>query len=231
MEKPRRILLPVLAGIAGLAVVVAGTTTYLAWRSLQGRQVERESHAVIEAVRKVARLTTVEMNVSSFQRRRDAKNLLGFIPIRCEKTVAVFYRGRVAAGFDLQAQDNLTITTNVTPRGRTLEVELPAPRLLYVDAPAPEVVVADGSVCNRFEPADYEKLHDDARGAMEREALAKGILGQAETHARELLTSVGTALGYEVKLSIARAPADVERRGSDVAPDGGVRGFSVAGSQ
>ncbi|HEY0711801.1 MAG TPA: DUF4230 domain-containing protein [Polyangia bacterium] len=237
MDKPRRLLLPVLAGVTGLAILVAGVASYLAWRSLQGREVERESHAVIEAVHKVARLTTVEMNVSSFQRRRDAKNLLGFIPIRCEKTVAVFYRGRVAAGFDLQAENQLTVTTNVSPRGRTLSVELPAPRLLYVDAPAPEVVVADGSVCNRFEPADYEKLHAEARGAMESEALGKGILTQAETHARELLTSVGSALGYEVEVKISRGArsADSPDRSSeselrrDQRPDGG--GLSASGAR
>ncbi|HEY0709208.1 MAG TPA: DUF4230 domain-containing protein [Polyangia bacterium] len=241
MEKPRRVLWPVLAGLAGLIIVAAGLTTYLVWRKLQGHQLERESHAVIEAVHKVARLTTVEMNVSSFQRRRDSKNLLGFIPIRCEKTVAVFYRGRVAAGFDLQEQSEMTVTTSVTPRGRTLAVELPAPRLLYTDAPAPEVVVADGSVCNRFEPADYEKLHADARGAMESEALAKGILTQAESHARELLTSVGSALGYRVEVTIARAkpgtPSRTPRASESEAVetgaggDAGVRGLSVAGSR
>lgn len=201
MPKPRSILLSVAVAFTALAVAVAGLIGYVVWHRLEGRRAEQESRTVVDAVRKVARLTTIEMNVSSFQSRRDSKNLLGFIPIRCEKMVAVMYRGRVAAGFDLQDSRALTVTTSVTPHGRRLRVTLPAPRLLYTDAPAPEVVVADGSFCNRFEPADYDILHTEARAAMEAEALRKGILAQAEAHARELLTAVGTALGYQVEIA------------------------------
>lgn len=200
MPKPRTVLLSVAVGLIALAIAGGALVTYVVWQKLEGRRVEQDSHTVVDAVRKVARLTTVEMNVSSFQSRRDSKNLLGFIPIRCEKMVAVSYRGRVAAGFDLQDGRALTVTTSVTPNGRRLRVELPPPRLLYTDAPAPEVIIADGSFCNRFEPEDYDKLHADARAAMEAEALSKGILAQAEQHARELLTAVGTALGYQVEI-------------------------------
>ena len=201
MPKPRSVLLSVAIGLTALVVAGAGLVTYVVWHKLEGRRAEQDSQTVVDAVRKVARLTTIEMNVSSFQSRRDSKNLLGFIPIRCEKTVAVMYRGRVAAGFDLEDSRALTVTTSVTPRGRRLRVSLPSPRLLYTDAPAPEVVVADGSFCNSFEPADYDILHADARAAMEAEALRKGILAQAEEHARELLTAVGTALGYQVEIT------------------------------
>ena len=201
MPKPRTILLSVAIGLIALAIAGGALVTYVVWQKKEGRRIELDSHTVVEAVRKVARLTTVEMNVSSFQSRRDSKNLLWFIPIRCEKMVAVSYRGRVAAGFDLEDGRALTVTTSVTPRGRRLRVELPAPRLLYTDAPAPEVIIADGSFCNRFEPEDYDELHAAARASMEAEALRKGILAQAEQHARELLTAVGTALGYEVEVA------------------------------
>ena len=215
MPRPRTILLSVAIGLIALVVAGGGLVTYFVWQRLQGRRIEQDGHTVVEAVRKVARLTTVEMNVSSLQSRRDSKNLLGFIPIRCEKMVAVSYRGRVAAGFDLQDGRALTVTTSVTPRGRRLRVELPAAQLLYTDAPAPEVLISDGSFCNRFEPEDYDKLHAAARAAMEAEALAKGILTQAEQHARELLTAVGTALGYQVEVATVTSwelPAEAPAR-------------------
>jgi hypothetical protein len=205
MPKPRTVLLSVAVGLIALAIAGGALVTYVVWQKLEGRRVEQDSRTVVDAVRKVARLTTIEMNVSSFQSRRDSKNLLGFIPIRCEKMVAVSYRGRVAAGFDLQEGRALTVTTSVSPGGRRLRVELPPARLLYTDAPAPEVIIADGSFCNRFEPEDYDKLHADARAAMEAEALQKGILAQAEQHARELLTAVATALGYQVEIVVPSA--------------------------
>jgi hypothetical protein len=193
-------VLGILAAVAA-GVVVIGV---VALRRLEARQIARESHTVVEAIRKVARLSTVEMNVSSFQLKKDAKNLLGFIPIRCEKTVAIFYKGRVAAGFDFQEAGGMNLTT--VPGTRRLLVELPPARLLYTDAPPPEVVVADGSLCNRLEAADYQTLTAEARGALEREALNAGILRQAEAHARELVQAVTGPLGFQAEVRLRPRP-------------------------
>ena len=184
-----------LALVAGL-----GVSSFFYLRELRARRVEREGYTVVEAVRQVARLTTVEMNVSSFQLRRDSRNLLGFIPIKCEKTVALIFRGKVAAGFDLEDRDALTINVVNAPTGRKVVVELPPPQLLYTDAPPPHVVVADGSVCNQWDPSDYEKLTAEARSAAQAEALQKGILAKAEQHARDLVQAVAGSLGFAVEV-------------------------------
>jgi hypothetical protein len=196
--------------VATLAVGAAVAMGVLAWK-VQGRRVERESRTAIEAIHKVARLSTVEMNVSSFQLKRDAKDLLGFIPIKCEKTVAIFYRGKVAAGFDFQPTRSLGIRVDHSNGRRKLVVDLPPPQLLYTDAPPPEVVVADGSVCNGFEPSDYEHLHVEARTALQQEALKNGILRQAELHARELVQAVATPLGFETEIRVAQSPLQALR--------------------
>jgi hypothetical protein len=194
-----------LAGVAGVGVV-GGAVAGLLLLGVGRERQERESHTLVEAVKKVARLTTVEMNVSSFELRKDVKHLFGVLPFKCEKTVAVFYRGKVAAGFDLDDKTALTVTVSEAPHTRRLEVVLPEPRVLYTDAPAPEVVVADGSQCNRLEAEDYQRLTNEARTAVERQALAGGILKQAESHARELVTALGGPLGYEVVVK-TRSPA------------------------
>jgi hypothetical protein len=186
--------------LLGVAVIAVGL---LVLRRLEGQRVERESHSVVEAVKKVARLTTVEANVSSWQLRREAKNLFGILPIKCEKTIAIFFRGKVAAGFDFDPPGSLDVAFSTSPDAsgaRKVTVRLPRPRILYTDAPAPELVVADGSLCNRLEPSDYQKLHNEARAAVEREALNQGILQQAEAHARELVQAVTRPFGYEVEI-------------------------------
>jgi hypothetical protein len=201
--------------LATLAVGAAVAMGVLAW-NIQGRRIERESRTAIEAIHKVARLSTVEMNVSSFQLKRDVKNLLGFIPIKCEKTVAIFYRGKVAAGFDFQPTRSLgvRIDHDRTSGRKKLVVDLPPPQLLYTDAPPPEVVVADGSVCNHFEPSEYEHLHTEARTALQQEALKNGILRQAELHARELVQAVATPLGFEAEVRVAQSSLQA-LRGND----------------
>jgi hypothetical protein len=185
--------------ILALGVFVAGSQLL---RRLEGRRLERESHSMVEAVRKVARLSTVEMNVSTYELRRDAKNLFGFLPIRCEKTVAVFFRGKVAAGFDLTPQGALAVSVTSAGSRRRLVVDLPPPQLLYTDAPAPEVLVADGSICNRLEAADYQKLNTEARTALQKQAIDAGILGQAERHARELVNSIAAPFGFETEVRV-----------------------------
>src|SRR5687768_15131466 len=87
----------VVGALLGVAVFALGLVVL---RRMEGRRLESEGHTVVEAIQKVARLTTVEANVSSWQLRREARNLFGFLPIKCEKTIAIFYRGKVAAGFD-----------------------------------------------------------------------------------------------------------------------------------
>jgi Protein of unknown function (DUF4230) len=200
----RRLLAAVL--VTGAVAVTAG---WLGLRHYAGQRAARESATVVEAVRKVARLTTVEMNVSSYELRRDAKNLLGFLPIKCEKTVAIFYRGKVAAGFDLDRGTGLSVNVANPGGEKRLVVELPEPEILYTDAPAPDLVVADGSVCNRIEPADYRVLINEARTALEKAAIESGILAKAEDHARSLVTAVAAPLGFTAEVRTRRADVSV----------------------
>ena len=186
-----------LGALLGAAVIAVG---WLALRRLEGQRIERESHTVVEAVKKVARLTTVEANVSSWQLRREARNLFGILPIKCEKTIAIFFRGKVAAGFDFDPPGSLDVAFRPRPPSARSSSGCRRPRILYIDAPAPELVVADGSLCNRLEPSDYQKLHNEARAAVEREALNQGILQKAEAHARELVQAVTRPLGYEAEI-------------------------------
>lgn len=187
------------------------TIAVVAYRRYERRKRETASATAIEAVRRVTKLATVEMQLSNWHLRRDAKDLFGFIPIKCEKTVAVFYRGTVAAGFDLTAAG--TLVASVDARSpRTVNVRLPAPRVLYTDVPAPELVVADGSLCNRVGPDDYSRMHTEVRSAIERDAVTGGVLIRAEKHARELVDAVVRPLGFDAVVTVGDGPAPVTAR-------------------
>jgi len=192
----------VVAGVAACAVSLAALVVL---REQAEHQAQERSHTVAQAVERVAKLATVEMNISNWQLRKDSKQLFGFLPFRCEKTVAVFYRGKVAAGFDLHPKgaDRWRVVFNAAEK--VVDIALPAPRILYNDVPAPELIVSDGSVCNSLTSEDYTRLHNDARAAVEREAVASGVLLQAESHARDLLTEVVRALGYTLKCKMMPA--------------------------
>jgi hypothetical protein len=194
-------------GVVAVSVIVtlgAATGGYFLWQRWRDRAVSQESQTVVEALHRVARLSTIEMTVSDWRLRRDEKALFGFLPWPCRKTVAMFYRGKVAAGFDLGGGQGLDV--RVEPGTRHLTVRLPPARLLYVDIPPPEMVVADGSVCNQVTPDDYARLAREARQAIEQQAVGSGVLARAETHARDLLAEVARPLGYQVEVSFGTPP-------------------------
>lgn len=186
-----------------LLISFAAAGAFLVAQRRRGQQAATQSATVVETVRRVMKLATVEMTVSDWRLRRDSKNLFGFIPIACEKTVAVFFRGTVSAGFDFQAAPPTTLAVHTDERSRVVAVDLPAPRLLYTDVPAPEFLITDGSLCNRIEAQDYARMHEEARRAVQEEALARGILERAETRAREILTEVVRPLGYSAQVRVA----------------------------
>lgn len=194
------------------AVAVAVGIGFIAARWQSERNMQRQSHSLAEAVRRVTKLATVEVNVSNWQLRTDSKELFGFLPFRCEKTVAVFYRGKVAAGFELAPETAVGLQMRVAHASRKVHVRLPAPSILYTDVPPPELVVADGSICNSLTPDDYKRLHVEARAAVEHDAIEAGVLMRAESHARALLTEVARPLGYEVELLVGPAEVDVSAR-------------------
>lgn len=194
------------------AVALSAAIGFMVARWQSEKHVQRQSHSLAEAVRRVTKLATVEVNVSNWQLRTDSKELFGFLPFRCEKTVAVFYKGKVAAGFELAPETAVGLQIRVAHATRKVHVQLPAPRILYTDVPPPELVVADGSICNSLTPEDYKRLHIEARTAVESDAIKAGLLGRAESHARALLTEVARPLGYDVELLVGPGEVDISAR-------------------
>lgn len=137
-------------GVAAVALVAGVGFVVARWQA--ERELRRQGHTLAEAVRRVTKLATVEVDVSNWQLRSDSKKLLGFLPFRCEKTVAVFYRGKVAAGFDIAPQTAVGLRVDVDQTNRKVRIELPPARILYTDVPPPDLVVSDGSICNKLTP-------------------------------------------------------------------------------
>jgi hypothetical protein len=196
-----------------LLVVILGGALWL--REMKQQTLVKESHAVVEGVRRILDVSTVEMHISDYQLRRDSRQLWGVLPVECEKSVAAFFRGKVSAGFSLRGApaDELV---KVDGTAKRVVVTLPPPRLFEPNVRPPELLTMSGSICNKIELEDYARLHEDARDAVRRAALAAGILDKAKLNARQLLVEVARPLGYEVDVSFTgsetpTAPLEVKR--------------------
>ena len=178
-----------------LALLFAATTAILVVRlATTVRETRRaEAAPVVDALKKIAHLATVEAQISDVLRFEEVKTFLIF---DFPKTATIRMRGKAIAGFDLESSDFHVRTDEAN---RTLVVELPPPRILAID-PRLEWFDEDAGlgIFNPITPQDRTRWMLWARGQLARSAKNSGIEARAVEHAKELLTAAGAAFGWKV---------------------------------
>ena len=176
-----------------LALLFAATTAILVVRlATTVRETRRADAApVVDALKKIAHLATVEAQISDVLRFEEVKTFLIF---DFPKTATIRMRGKAIAGFDLESSDFHVRTDEAN---RTLTVELPPPRILAID-PRLEWFDEDSGLFNPITPQDRTRWMLWARGQLARSAKNSGIEARAIEHAKELLSAAGAAFGWTV---------------------------------
>jgi hypothetical protein len=187
----RRLLLGLFAACAAvLAVFIAG---FFVGR--WGARREAVSSApVVQAVRRIARLATVEMEIADVVRYEEVKTILVFdIP----KNATLRLRGKVIGGFDLE-------------RGFDVEADA-GQRLILVRLPAPQILAVDDRLewfdehsgwLNPITPSDRTHWTQWARGALARAAKDGGLFEKSAAHARDLFTDAASAFGWSAEVTV-----------------------------
>jgi hypothetical protein len=174
-----------------LLLVLASGLGYLLGRRAETPRVD--SAPVVQAVKKVARLATVEMQVADVVRFEDVKTIFVFdVP----KNAVLRIRGRVLGGFDLEKG----FAVDVDAGARRVKVRMPAPGIVAVDERVEWFSETSGWL-NPITPDDRTRWGTWARGALGRAARDAGLFGKAETHARELLSAAASAFGWTAETS------------------------------
>ncbi len=202
-----RLILGVLAAFAAvLAVFLAGFLTGR-WRT---RRDAVSSAPVVQAVRRIARLATIEMEIADVVRYEEVKTVLVFdIP----KNATLRLRGKVMGGFDL---------------ARGFDVEADAVRrIVFVRLPAPQVLSVDDRLewfdersgwLNPITPMDRTRWTQWARGSLARAAKDAGLLEKSSAHARDLFTDAASAFGWKAEVTVNGARIPPAPRESATAP-------------
>src|SRR5450759_3690932 len=119
----RRLLLGLIAAIAAVLAVFAAGFFLGRWRT---RREAVSSAPVVQAVRRIARLATIEMEIADVVRYEEVKTVLVFdIP----KNATLRLRGKVMGGFDLAHGFDV----EADAAQHRIIVRLPAPQILSVD--------------------------------------------------------------------------------------------------
>ncbi len=157
------------------------------------------SAPVVSAVRDVAKLAAVEVEVADVVRYEEVRTIVIFdIP----KNATLRLRGTVTGGFDLAKG----FTVEVDERSRFLRVHLPPAEILSVDARI-EWFDENSGWLNPITPEDRTRWGTWARGALGRAAKDAGILDRTDRRGRELLSRVAATFGWGVRFEPAYSGA------------------------
>jgi hypothetical protein len=157
-----------------------------------------DSAPVVMAMSKIARLATVEVQVTDVVRYEEFKN---FLFLSFPKSATLRVRGSVLGGFDLD-RDGVKVSAH--PETRRVEIRMPRPSILAVD-PKLEWFDEKSGVFNPITPEDRNRWMAWARTSLARTARQAGMDAKAEEQARKLLTGAADALGWKAEVTFPSA--------------------------
>lgn len=185
-----------------LAFVLGGLLTWQFTKPAE-REPISESTVLLEQVRKVFKLVTVEGDIVETYRGGDIKNLVFYLPFPmtygAQKEAIIKVQGKVLVGYNMQ-------NMKVEARPETKQVfltDLPEPEILSIDHDLSYFNIEE-SWFNSFSADDYTKLNKDAKERLREAALEGNLFEQAEQQGNQLIDvirfmveSMGWTLVYE----------------------------------
>lgn len=190
----RRLILGLLAGL-GLALVLFGLG-FFAGRGTAPRG--GGAAPVVTAVQRIARLATVQMEISDVLRVEEVKTILVFdVP----KNATLRLRGRVLGGFDLDK--GLDVAADEARN--VIRVRLPAPQVLSVDDRLEWFDESSGFL-NPITPEDRTRWTTWARASLAKSAKDAGLFDAAARRARDLFGDAAAAFGWTAEVTVGGAP-------------------------
>ena len=153
------------------------------------------SAPVVLAMKKIAQLATVDVEIADVVRYEEIKTVLVF---DFPKSATLRLKGKVLGGFDLESPD---FAVSADGPHRAVHVRLPRPRLIAMDPRIEWFDEKDGWI-NPITTEDRNRWMLWARGTLGRAARDAGIESKAVEHARELLSGAAKAFGWTAEVTV-----------------------------
>lgn len=190
-----------LMGIFLLLVFLGGifvTYKLMDSRAQETRQVE--ATVLLERIREVCQLVTVEATFSELYTETNLKEVTLYLPIptywEFSKKALLEVRGRVLVGYDME---QVSINVDSTKRQITLN-NLPEPTILAIDHEI-KYRNLEESFFNSFTPEDYTQLNRNAKAVLRKKAEEGDLLDKARTEGNamlEAITFMAASIGWKV---------------------------------
>lgn len=194
----RSLIISIVLVAAGLFLGIWVTRFF--YQKKQREITESRSTVLLEKVREVLKLVTIEGNVNQIYNETNIRQATWYLPfpttMSFEKTAILEVKGKVLVGYDLE---KMKITADSATRTLTLS-NLPKAEILAVDHEL-EYKNLDESWFNSFSAKDYTQLNKNARKFIEDKAVQDKLLEKAEEQGNrvfEVIRFMAESVGWTV---------------------------------
>ena len=189
--------------IAISLVALLGIQIYQLLRGGQKETAQVEAAVLLEQIREVCKLVTVEGDFSELYTEKNLREVTLNLPIptywEFSKEAIIEVRGKVLVGYDME---QLSIKIDSTKRTVTFS-NLPEPDILAIDHEL-RYRNLEESFFNSFSPEDYTQLNKNAKEALRKKAYESELLPKARAEGntmleglRFMMENMGWRLQYE----------------------------------
>ncbi len=186
-------ILAILVIVAVFALGIFVTRYFYESRELKTQE---SSDVILERIKKVAKLITVE---GYFSEVYNYKDYWGYDWPFLRKKALVRVRAKVSVGYDLNQ-----LKIEALPESKTIVVSnMPNPEILSIDHDLDYYDLSEGTF-NAFSEADYNKINTNAKKMIEQKAQESDLLETAATEgnqALELMKFIAESAGWKFKVT------------------------------
>lgn len=167
-----------------LGAIVVGVVFYFYRSFFVKNKTEEQSVILLEKIRNVSKLITVESDFSEIMHYSDAKNILLNL-VSSHKKAIVLANSKVMVGFDMKQ-----MRINPNPRKKLLHItHFPEPKVLSIETDVEYYDVSNG-LFNKFAAADLTQLNKKIKENIQEKIPESGVLLTAQDKAFETLKMI-----------------------------------------
>lgn len=169
-----------------ISLATGGAIAYFFLKSRTQISTQQEATLLLESIRTVCKLVTVESDMTEILNHKEKKSLL-FRLIPQNKQILLIVKAKAMVGFDLTKASFHLDTTN----RRLIFANLPRPEVLSMETDITYYDIQQ-STFNKFSPADYTDLNQQAKTKIMNYFENSQLPGIAEQQGKEIIKIIRT---------------------------------------